>query len=321
MVMMLKRQSPIAATDARPRRRRGSVTHPKALPWAMIAPAVLAIVVILGYPLVRLIILSLQKFGPRSLFTGRADFAGLDNFVKTFTDPGFWAVLVRTLVFTVLCVVLLMALGFLIAHLLMGVSRWVRVVTTACLVLVWAMPMVAATLVWQWMYQPQYGVANWLLTQLRVFGDFSAHSWLTDPPQALGLIILLTVWKGLPFVALTMFAARGQISESLYEAAKLDGASTLHTFRYITIPIMRPVLAILAILEVIWSVNSFTPIWVLTQGGPSGQTTTLGVYAYITAFSGNNYGAGAAIAVVTVVLLAIFAAAYVKRLSTQGEQP
>jgi N,N'-diacetylchitobiose transport system permease protein len=117
-----------------------------------------------------------------------------------------------------------------------------------------------------------------------------------------------------------MFAARGQIPQSLYEAAKLDRASTLHTFRYITIPIMRPVLAILAILEVIWSVNSFTPIWVLTQGGPSGKTTTLGVYAYITAFSSNNYGAGAAIAVVTVILLAIFAAAYVKKVSAQGEQ-
>ncbi|QHY94109.1 Inner membrane ABC transporter permease protein YcjO [Streptomyces sp. S4.7] len=221
--------------------------------------------------------------------------------------------------FTLVCVTLLMVLGFLISHLLMGVSPWARVVLTVCLVLVWAMPMVAATLVWQWMFQPQYGVSNWLLTQLRVFGDMSVHDWFSHPTQALGLIILLTVWKGLPFVALTLFAARGQIPESPYEAARLDGAGTLQMFRHITIPIMRPVLAILTILEVIWSVNSFTPIWVLTQGGPDGATTTLGVYAYITAFSRNEYGSGASVAVVTVVILALFSVAYVRRLSRQGD--
>jgi N,N'-diacetylchitobiose transport system permease protein len=289
------------------------------LPWAMIAPAVIALLLVQGYPLVRLLLLSTEDFGPRSLFTGQADFVGLDNFTHIFSDSDFLGVLVRTVVFTVLCVALLMVLGFLISHLLMGVSPWARVVTTVCMVLVWAMPMVAATLVWQWMFQPQYGVANWLLTKVKLFGDLSAYDWFSHPTQALGLIILLTVWKGLPFVALTLFAARGQISESLYEAARLDGAGTLQTFRHITVPIMRPVLAILTILEVIWSVNSFTPIWVLTQGGPDGSTTTLGVYAYITAFSRNQYGSGASVAVVTVLVLALFSIAYVRRLSKQGE--
>ncbi|MCI2417002.1 sugar ABC transporter permease [Saccharopolyspora sp. K220] len=315
--MMLERQR----TPAVRQLRRRSAIQSSGLPWAMIAPAVLVILVVLGYPLVRLAILSFQDFGSRSLFTGEADFAGLENFTRALGDSEFWEVLGRTVVFTVVCVTALMVLGFLIAHLLLGVSPWVRVVTTACLVLVWAMPMVAATLVWQWMYQPLYGVANWLLTQLRVLGDLSAHNWLANPTEALGLIVLLVVWKGLPFIALTMFAALGQIPESLYEAARLDGAGTFATFRRITIPIMRPVLAVLAILEVIWSVNSFTPIWVLTQGGPSGQTTTLGVYAYLTAFNANDYGAGAAIAVLTVILLAVFAAVYVKKVAAQGETP
>lgn len=308
-----------AAPAPRPPRRRGRAAGPRALPWAMIAPAVIALLLIQGYPLVRLLVLSTQDFGPRSLFTGQADFLGLDNFTEIFSDADFRAVLVRTVVFTAVCVVLLMVLGFLLAHLLTGISAWARVLTTVCLVLVWAMPMVAATLVWQWMYQPQYGVANWLLTKLHVFGDLTAYDWFSHPVPALGLIIVLTVWKGLPFVALTLFAARGQISESLYEAARLDGAGTLAMFRHITVPILRPVLAILTILEVIWSVNSFTPTWVLTQGGPDGQTTTLGVYAYITAFSRNDYGSGASIAVVTVLILAVFSIAYVRRLSRQGE--
>lgn len=315
-----QKQGPARAVRSRPpadRPRSGG--RASLLPWAMIAPAVVALLLVQGYPLVRLLVLSTQDFGPRSLFTGHADFVGLDNFTEVFGDADFRAVLVRTVVFAVLCVALLMVLGFLLAHLLMGVSPWVRVVTTVCLVLVWAMPMVAATLVWQWMYQPQYGVANWLLTKVRVFGDLTAYDWFSHPAQALGLIILLTVWKGLPFVALTMFAARGQIPESLYEAARLDGANVLQTFRHITVPIMRPVLAVLTVLEVIWSVNSFTPIWVLTQGGPDGGTTTLGVYAYVTAFSRNDYGSGASIAVITVLVLALFSIAYVRRISAQGD--
>ncbi|MCF3963886.1 carbohydrate ABC transporter permease [Streptomyces fuscigenes] len=308
---------PRARRTGPPGARRPARRH--LLPWAMVAPALAALLLVQGYPLVRLLVLSTQDFGPRSLFTGQSDFVGLGNFTRIFADSDFLGVLVRTVVFTVLCVALLMVLGFLLSHLLMGVSAWARVVTTVCLVLVWAMPMVAATLVWQWMFQPQYGVANWLLTQVKVFGDLSAYDWFSHPVPALALIIVLTVWKGLPFVALTLFAARGQISESLYEAARLDGAGTLQMFRHITIPIMRPVLAILTILEVIWSVNSFTPIWVLTQGGPDGETTTLGVYAYITAFSRNQYGSGASVAVVTVVILALFSVAYVRRLSRQGE--
>ncbi|WP_329454883.1 carbohydrate ABC transporter permease [Streptomyces sp. NBC_01497] len=316
-----EKQSPVRAPD---RARTGPPggrrpARSRLLPWAMVAPALAALLLVQGYPLVRLLVLSTQDFGPRSLFTGESDFVGLGNFTRLFADSDFLAVLARTVVFTLVCVTLLMVLGFLLSHLLMGVSAWARVVTSVCLVLVWAMPMVAATLVWQWMFQPQYGVANWLLTRVKVFGDLSAYDWFSHPVPALGLIIVLTVWKGLPFVALTLFAARGQISESLYEAARLDGAGTLQMFRHVTIPIMRPVLAILTILEVIWSVNSFTPIWVLTQGGPDGATTTLGVYAYITAFSRNQYGAGASVAVVTVVVLALFSIAYVRRLSRQGE--
>jgi N,N'-diacetylchitobiose transport system permease protein len=321
MATLVKEPRAGSPAPAAPRRRRRRPTRPRALPWAMLTPTLIVFVVALGYPLAQLLYLSLRDYGPRSLFTGESGFAGLGNFTRVLGDGDFWDVVARTIVFTTVCVVAMMVLGFLMAHVLMGVSPWVRAVTTSSLALVWAMPMVAATLVWRWMYQPQYGVANWILTRMRVFGDLTARDWFNHPRQGLALIALLTVWKGLPFVALTMFAARGQIPRSFYEAARLDGAGTLDIFRHVTIPIMRPILAILAVLEVIWSVNSFTPIWVLTQGGPSGKTTTLGVYAYITAFSANQYGVGAAIAVLTVLLLAVFAALYVRRLSAQGDMP
>lgn len=288
-------------------------------PYGLIVPSVIAFVAVLGYPLVRLAWLSVQDFGPRSLFTGEAPFVGADNFTRVLGDSDFWYTLLRTLVVSVGCVGSLMIIGFLLASLLRQVSNWARVMLSVCLVLVWAMPMVSAAMIWRWQFEPQYGVLNWVISRLGIFGDFSAHDWFSSPRQALFLIIALIVWKGLPFVALTLYAAMGQIPDDLYEAAGLDGAGRWSMARHVTLPILGPVLAVLVLLEVIWSVNSFTPFWVLTQGGPDGGTTTLGVYSYLEAFTRNDYGGGAAIAVLTVVLLAALAVLYVRRLFAQGE--
>jgi N,N'-diacetylchitobiose transport system permease protein len=308
------RMTTAPAAQKRHRRRRFV-----ALPYGLIAPAVIVLLVVLGYPMVQLIVLSTQKFDSRSLFTGEAGFVGFANYLTVLGDPTFWAVVARTAVVTVVCVSVMMVVGFALASLVSRTSAWARVTLLMCLVLVWAMPMVSAALVWQWLFQPQYGVMNWLLSQLHVFGDLSAHDWFSDPAQALALIILLIVWKGLPFVVLTMYAALGQIPSEMYEASGLDGANRWQTLREITLPMLKPVLAILTVLEVIWSVNSFTPFWVLTQGGPSGQTTTLSVYAYVRAFTANDYGMGAAISIITILLLSAFAVIYVRRLAKDGE--
>jgi len=285
----------------------------------MIAPAVLVLLAILGYPLARLLGLSFQGFGPQSLFTGQARNIGLENYVSVLTDPQFWQVLGRTAVVAGVVVGLVVVLGLLVAHMLMRLSSVMRLVTSVTLVLVWAMPIVTAALIWQWLFQPQYGVANWLITQLGVFGDFSAHDWFADPTQALALIILLEVWKGLPFVALTFYAGLSQIPRSYYEAAHVDGATASQALRFITLPMLRPILFLVTVLEVIWTVNSFTPIWILTKGGPQGGTTTLGVWSYLTAFTSNNYGRGAAIAVITVIILAALTSVYVRRFVQGGE--
>lgn len=289
------------------------------LPYALTAPAVVILLAVLGYPMARLVVLSFQKFDSRSLFTGVAAFVGFDNYTAILSDDVFWAVVARTVVVTVACVSVMMVAGFALAQVLTRTSPWARLTLMVCLVLVWAMPMVSAALVWQWLFQPQYGVANWMITRLGVFGDLTAHNWFSHPAQGLTLIVLLIVWKGLPFVVLTMYAGLGQIPDELYEASSLDGAGRGQTLRYVTVPMMRPVLAILVVLEVIWSVNSFTPFWVLTQGGPSGGTTTLSVYSYVRAFTANDYGTGGAISMVTVALLSVFAVVYVRRLAKDGE--
>jgi ABC-type sugar transport systems, permease components len=285
----------------------------------MTGPAVLVLLVVLGYPLYLLVSLTFQNFGPQALFTGKATSAGLSNYTAVLQNPEFWQVLGRTALYVVATAGLVLVLGMLVAHMLRRLSPVMRLTTMITLVLVWAMPMVTASLIWQWLFQPQYGVMNWLVTQLGVFGDYSAHNWFMDPVQALVLIIVLEVWKGLPFVALVLYAGLSQIPDSMFEAATLDGAGAWQSFSTITLPMLRPVVFLVSILEVIWTVNSFVPIWILTKGGPNGGTTTLGVWAYLNAFVSNDYGRGATIAVLTVVILAVFTSIYVRRLVMDEE--
>ncbi|MFD6698626.1 MULTISPECIES: carbohydrate ABC transporter permease [unclassified Microbacterium] len=289
------------------------------LAYALIAPAVIVLLAILAYPLGRLLVLSFQKFDSRSLFTGEAPFVGLGNYAKVLADGAFWLVLGRTALITATTVVAVMVGGFLLAQLLRKTSGWARMTLMIGLVLVWGMPMVSAAIIWQWLFQPQYGVMNWVLTRLGVFGDLSAHNWFGNATEALAIIIVMVAWKGLPFVAITLYAAMTQIPEELYEAASLDGAGPGRIASAITLPMLRPILVVLTTLQVIWSVNSFTPFWVLTQGGPAGGTTTLSIYAFVRALTANDYGTGAAISIITVILLSVLSAAYVRRLAAQGE--
>jgi N,N'-diacetylchitobiose transport system permease protein len=191
---------------------------------------------------------------------------------------------------------------------------------TLCLICAWAVPNVAATLVWQWLFQPGYGVVNWLLTQLGVFGDLTQHDWFGSSFSAFAVIWLLVVWQSVPFVALTLRAGLSQIPRSYYETAALSGAGGWLQFRIVTLQFLRPILLLVTILSVVWDFNVFNQIWILTQGGPNGGTTTLGIWSFTKAFSSESYGQGAAIAVVSVAMLLVLTAYYVRRLVRAGEQ-
>ena len=311
--MLLEKAPPHApARPATPHRRRSL------LPYGLLLPAAVLLGLVLGYPLLRLVVISTQRYGLRSLFTGTTTFAGWDNYAAVLGDDQLLPVLARSVGFCVALVTGTLVIGFGVAILLGRLGKGMRTAVTLCLIAAWALPNVASTLVWQWLFQPGYGVVNWLLTQVG-FGDLTQHDWTTSPASAFTLVWLLVVWQSVPFVALTLYAGLSQIPRSYYEAAALDGAGPWRVHRTITFPFLHPVLGVVTILSVIWDFTVFNQIWILTQGGPNEGTTTLGIWTFTRAFSHNDFGQGAAIAVVSVLLLVGMTAVYVRRLVRSGE--
>jgi N,N'-diacetylchitobiose transport system permease protein len=302
-----------APTDAKMVRRRNSA------PLWLLMPAGLVMLVVTITPIIFLVFMSFTDYDQRSLFTGEFETVGLGQYWRIFTDADFWWSLTRTVLFTAAMVVGSIAIGMAVSHLLTCLATSVRYAVTVVLIAAWAMPTVASSLVWAWLFQPGYGVVNWVLTQLRVFGDLTNTNWSEDPALAYISIWLLVVWQAVPFIALTLYASQTQIPTEYYEAARLDGASEWSVYWKITAVFLRPALLLVTILSIIWDFNVFNQIWLVSQGGPNNATATLGVYSYKTAFVSFQLGEGAAIAVVTTLLLMIFTSLYVRSLIRSGE--
>ena len=203
-----------------PRPRRGG-----RLPYGLVFPAAFMLALALGYPLVRQVSLSFHEYGLAQQFGQAADFVGLDNYQALITDPYLWKVLVRTVVFCLVNAAVTMVLGMGVALLMRLMAGPIRLLVQAGLLLAWAMPVVASLTVWQWLFDTQYGVINWTLTQLGA--DYEGHSWLLEPLSFFFVATVIVVWMSVPFVAFTGYAALTQVSEDLTEAAALDGASAL----------------------------------------------------------------------------------------------
>jgi N,N'-diacetylchitobiose transport system permease protein len=278
--------------------RRGGGSRGGLLPYALLVPALVALGVGLGYPLVRLAVMSTQEFGMAQQFGAPAPYVGGDNFAEIFGDPVFWSVLRRSLLFCAVNVVLTLGLGTLVALLLGRLGTVMRTGLSVALLFAWATPALTATIVWQWIFDPRYGVVNWGLTRLG--GDFDGHSWLSEPLSFFFVATLIVVWMGVPFVAFTVYAAMTQIPGEVMEAAAIDGAGPWQRFRDVTWPALKPIFVVLAALSTLWDLRVFTQVYVLQQaGGITRETNTLGVYAYRTS-AGDDFGLGAAIALVMV---------------------
>ena len=281
---------------------------------ALLAPALIYILIIVAYPLFDTIVLSFTNAALRPTY----DFVGWANYTRIFTAGNFTEVIIRTFVWTFFSVATKMVIGTLGATLLNAAipgQTVFRILTMPP----WIVPMAIGIFMWGWMYNGQFGMISGILQNI----GFISKPWpiLAQGNSAFWATIVTDVWIGVPMVTIYMLAAMQSIPKDLYEAAWTDGASRGYRFTRITLPLLVPALLTMSLLSMIATFNSFDIIWILTQGGPSGDTTTMIIDTYKTAIGSRKYGEGAARAVVICIFVSIFCIVYfraVRKLS-QGE--
>lgn len=287
------------APDAPATRRR-----PRLGVYGLLVPAAAVIAVALGYPLVRQFVISFQEYGLRQQFGQPAEWVGLQNYTDLLSDPYVWTVIGRSIAFCLVNAGVTMAIGMALAVLMSRVGRVARTTLQVALLLAWGTPVLASMTVWQWLFDTQYGVINWVLVHVFGLDSMAGHSWIVQPLSFYVVATVIVVWMSVPFVVFSVYAGLLQVPEETMEAAQLDGASARQRFWGITIPIMRPVLSIVLLLQVIWDLKVFTQIYVLQRAGaPTRETNLLGtlIYSYSDEFS----KAGALATIMLVITLAL----------------
>lgn len=281
-------------------------------PLSFLAPALLVTAAVVVVPVAQTAWLSLQDY---LLYDpDAARFVGLGNFAAILKDEVFWISLRHSVIWIVGVVGLQFLLG-LVAALLLNQSFWWRSLARSLVVIPWALPSVIIGLMWTWIYDFNTGVLNDILVRAGLIA--APVAWLARPDAALYSIMLALIWQGFPFFAVTILAGLQTVPAELYEAAEIDGASRWQTLWSITLPSIADVIATALLLRTIWVANSLDVILVMTGGGPGYATHTLPLYAFVRAYSGMEFGYGAALALILTALLIAVVWLYVRRASRE----
>jgi multiple sugar transport system permease protein len=266
--------------------------------WLMMAPPLLFLAALVGYPFCYGILLSLQDRPVAHAGT----FVGLKNFITNFNDPIFWRVTLNTFVYTAIATLLKMVGGLALA-LAMNQHFPLKNLVRALMLLPFIVPTVLSTVAWMWILDPAFSVFNWFLIALGV--PKPGPSWLGNPVLAMGSIIVINTWRGLPFYGITLLAGLQTVPPELYEAATIDGAGGWQRFRYVTLPLLQPIILIVTLFSVIFTFADFQLVYVLTHGGPQNATQLFATYAFDIAMGAGQLGLGASVALTMLPALAL----------------
>ncbi len=283
-------------------------------PYALIAPAVVILLLGMGYPLVWQFITSTQEYGLAQQFGKPAPFVGLDNFVALATDPVLWGVVAKSLAFCLVTAALTLAIGTLLALLMTAVTKAARLILQVALLLAWSMPVVAAMTVWIWLFDRRRGAINYLLDLIPGI-EMNRFDWLSTPLTFFAVASIIVIWMSVPFVAFSIYAGLTQVSEEVMEAAQLDGANGWQRFWGIILPLVRPVIAIVLLLQLIWDLRVFTQITMLQDAGSkSGDYDLLGTYIYKLGTSSQDFGMASAVSILVLAITIALSWFYIRSL-------
>lgn len=274
-----------------------------------IVPAVLYMLAFFGFPIVKNLVMSFQAYDFATFFNGSAPFIGLENYAETLTDPIFLRALRNTGLFTVGSILGQFVLG-------MGLALYFRKrfplsgFLRSLLLLPWLLPMIVSAAVWRWILEQDNGVLNRFLENVGLIAE--PIPWLVSSDTALIAVIGVNIWLGIPFNVVLLYSGLQSIPEELYEAGALDGATGWKAFRHITLPMLRPVVSVVLLLGVIYTLKVLDLIIGLTGGGPANATQTLATRSYEMSFVEFDFGQGAALSNILIVIALAFAIVYLR---------
>ena len=266
------------------------------LPYLLIAPLLLWLIVTVFIPVVNVFIESLKD----TTYVGSAgDFIGVKHYISVLQDGNYWKAWLKSLQWLIGCIVIQTVLGFGVALLLNGHGR-IRQIARTWTIVPWIIPTIVVSIMWQWIFNSSYGILNELLQKI---GVISEGINFFNGQVAMWTLIVINVWHWFPFTTIIILSGLATISETLYESAEMDGASRWQRFRYITMPGLSKITFALAVIGTLWCFNVFDIIYLTTEGGPLNLTTTVPVYIYREAFKNYEIGRSSAVSVITAVML------------------
>jgi multiple sugar transport system permease protein len=285
----------------------------KKLVYFLVLPSLLIVFSVMLYPLLYALNVSFHKI---EFATRTSTWMGISNYSQMFKDKLFLNSIRITGIFTFATVFLEIALGIAIA-LVLNQKFMFRGFVRGIMILPWALPGVVNGIMWKWIYNPNYGALNAMLSQLHIIDTYQV--WMGKAFSALLAIIVADIWKETPYVVLLTIAALSNISAEIYEAARVDGAGPWKAFWKITLPLLKPVLLVLAITKTIWAIQSFDLVYIMTGGGPGSGTETITYYIYKTTFKFLQFGYGTAMAYFVSFITFALAFVYIKFLAREKE--
>ena len=274
----------------------------------MVLPLFALIVGLVVYPFVYSVFLSMMN-------KAETQFVGLKNYVRLINYPTFWLVTYNSFLFTLTAVFFKASLGLALAMILNNLPFSGQRVWRGVSLIPWVMPLALSSMGWWWIFEPTHSAINWILVHL----GFSAKPWLSDPFWARFAIIVTNIWYGTPFFMIMFLAGLKSIPESLYEAAQIDGARALQRFRFVTLPMLRKLIAVTVMFSTIVTFANFDIVRILTRGGPRYTTHLFGTYAFNIGIEAGHLPRGSAVALFMLPVLAV-AAFFILRNIARGEE-